>query len=303
MVIPGGLPDFDQLWDYDDPLGTERRFLQILPFARESRRFPYLAELLTQIARSRGLQRRFSEARQTLDEAENLVTEADVRVKIRILLERGRLYNSSKKPEKARPLFLAAWGLAKQADEDVLAVDAAHMMAIIETPEKSLEWNRKAVEFTIQSTQPEVQQWLGSLYNNIGWTYHELGEYQQALSYFEKALQVRKDQGKEKERRIAAWCVARALRSLNRLDDAFAMQKELLAENQAAGKSSGFVYEELAECCLALNRAEEAREYFRLAYQELSKDSVLMENEPARLERRKGLGQVDVSLILDRSLS
>src|SRR5713101_6975895 len=50
----GKLPDFDSLWDYDHPGASERRFRELLPAALDSRDFPYLTQLLTQIARAEG---------------------------------------------------------------------------------------------------------------------------------------------------------------------------------------------------------------------------------------------------------
>ena len=58
------LPDFDALWDYDHPDQTEAKFREILlQFPENTRSF---LELLTQIARAQGLQRKFEHAHQTL---------------------------------------------------------------------------------------------------------------------------------------------------------------------------------------------------------------------------------------------
>lgn len=89
------LPDFDKLWDYNDPAGTAEKFREILPAARESGNRPYLAELLTQIARTQGLQREFDAAHATLDEVETLLADDAPIPRIRVLLERGRVFNSS----------------------------------------------------------------------------------------------------------------------------------------------------------------------------------------------------------------
>jgi tetratricopeptide (TPR) repeat protein len=219
--------------------------------------------------------------------------EAPEVVKIRYLLERGRAYNSSGQAEKAHPLFVEAWEIAESSRHDFYAVDAAHMMGIIEEPEKALEWNEKALELAESSTDPKARKWLGSLYNNIGWTYHDQGEYEKALDLFERGLTWRQEQGQEKETRIAKWCVARALRSLERTEEALAMQEVLLAEWNEAEESSGYVYEELGGCHLELGDAEEAVEYFALAFEELSKDQWLAENQPDRLARLKELGGVE----------
>jgi hypothetical protein len=70
------------------------------------------------------------------------------------------------------------------------------------------------------------------------------------------------------------------------------MQQGLLAEFQASGKQDGYVYEELGECLLALSQPEQARPYFAYAYEELSRDTWLVEQEPARMQRLQALGHV-----------
>ncbi|MEK7783952.1 MAG: tetratricopeptide repeat protein [Chloroflexota bacterium] len=281
--------DFDDLWDYNDPEATEQKFRGLLPPAAGDA--SYHAQLLTQIARAQGLQRKFDEAHRTLDEAQSLLTDDLAQARIRYLLERGRVFNSSKHREQARPLFLEAWELATSAGEDSYAIDAAHMLGIVEQPEQALEWNLKALVLAETTPDERAQNWRGSLYNNIGWTYHDAGNYQKAFDLFERALRWREAQGRLPQIRIAKWCVARALRSLGRLEEALAAQQALLAEHENAGGKDGYVYEELGECLLALNRQEEARPYFALAYDELSKDPWLADNEPARLERLKQLGR------------
>lgn len=53
--------------------------------------------------------------------------------------------------------------------------------------------------------------------------------------------------------------------------------------------SAGYVFEEIAECLLTLERSNEARPYFDRVYQELSKGGWLMEHESERLERLRRL--------------
>lgn len=162
-------------------------------------------------------------------------------------------------------------------------------MLAIAAPDEQLEWNLKALALVEQSTDGRVKKWAGSLYNNIGWTYHDGGEYEKALSLFEKALVWRTEQQQPREIRIALWCVARILRSLGRFNLALQHQYTLLAEWEQLGEKDGYVYEEIGECLLLLNRPDEAKPYFATAYEELAKDGSLVANEAARLERLKRL--------------
>jgi hypothetical protein len=96
------LPDFDAMWDYNQPAQTERAFREVLRQTEDAADAAYRAELLTQIARTLGLQRRFDEAHALLDQVEPMLAGGGMDVpRVRWLLERGRTLNSSGLPERA----------------------------------------------------------------------------------------------------------------------------------------------------------------------------------------------------------
>jgi len=167
------------------------------------------------------------------------------------------------------------------------AVDAAHMMGIIEPPESALKWNEKAIKVAQESADPATNRWLGSLYNNTGWTYYNKGDYKAALKLLQKAQTYFNERGDAGQKRIAKYSVAKALRSLGRVDESYAMQMEVKKEVDRDKVPDGFVSEELAECLLLLNRPEEAKTYFIEAYDLLLKDRDFVESEPKRLKRLK----------------
>jgi tetratricopeptide (TPR) repeat protein len=255
-MMSSRLPDFDALWNYDQPYDTERAFRALLPGARAAEDASYLAELLTQIARTQGLQGQFEAAQRTLDEAEELLPNGVPRAGIRYELERGRVFNSARNPDQARAFFLRAWTAAVEQGEDLYAVDAAHMMGIVEPPAEQLAWNLRALDLAERSADQRARNWRGSLYNNIGWTYYDAGRYEDALAMFEKALERRKAQGKRRDIRIANWCIARTLRSLGRVTEALAMQRRLRSEINEAGDADRYVEEEIAACLLAIGQEE-----------------------------------------------
>lgn len=181
--------------------------------------------------------------------------------------------------------------MATQLNEDFYAVDALHMLAIVAPPDQALTLNRRAIKRAESSADARARSWLGSLYNNLGWAYHDQAEYASALEAFEKAESYRRAKGSVPEIRVAVWCVARALRSLKRFEEALSKQMALKAEFEAAGESDGFVFEEIAECLWALKRTEQARPYFVQAFDVLSQDVFLAEQEPERFARLKKLGR------------
>ena len=281
----------DAAWDFDRPAESEARFRgELAGLAAGS---AAALELATQIARAQGLQRRFAAAHTTLDGVERRMDKRPERVRVRYLLERGRTFNSAGQPERAVPLFREALDRARAAREDFLAIDAAHMLGIAAPAEDRLAWSLEAVAMTERSADARSKRWLASLYNNIGWTYHDRGDYAAALAYFEKALPAWQARGGPDKVRIAYWSIARAQRSLGRLDEALAIQLRLAREADAAGTPDGYVYEELGEILQAKGEAVVARPNFARAYALLSADQGLQAEAPERLARLKRLGGVE----------
>jgi tetratricopeptide (TPR) repeat protein len=283
----------DALWDFDAPAIAEARFRAELakhPMpSREAR------ETTTQVARALGLQRKFAEADSVLDTLADDLDKAPARIRVRYLLERGRVRNSGGKPADAVPLFKEAASASLRdalPGADYYRVDALHMLAIATSPDERLDWNLRALAAADATAEPRARGWRGSLLNNIGWTYHDRGDYATALDYWQKGLTAREAAGDKARARIAKWTVARGLRSLNRLDEAEKIQRALVVEDEKAGSPDGYVYEELAEIALARNDAATAKPWAAKAYNLLKNDIWLAANEKARLARLADIGEV-----------
>lgn len=271
--------NLESIWNYDDPAGSEKKFRELLAQTSDPND---ALEIQTQIARAQGLQRKFDDAHRTLDAVEPARTNSP-RIEIRYLLERGRTLNSSGQPDKSKPLFLDAWEKAQAARLDFFAVDAAHMLGIVEPPDEALKWNEKAVGLAEKSSDPKAQGWIGSLLNNIGWTYYDKGDYAKALDVFQRDLKWFEERKREEQARIARYSIGKTYRAMGRVEEALALQQKL--------KPDGFVLEEIAECLLALKRTDEAKPYFARADESLSKDEWLAANEPQRLQRLRDLSR------------
>ncbi len=226
--------DIDPLWDFDDPAASEERFLALQ------------SEVQTQLARTHSLRKQFEQAHGLLDNVENDLPPGESRARVRYLLERGRTHSSAGEKERAPLLFSQAWNDALILGEEALAIDAAHMLGIVAAGDESVRWNEEALALAGHSPDPKARRWRGSLYNNLGWTYHDAGRLPEALACFQQALDARREQGLPGPERIARWCVARCLRSLGRLDEALEIQQELRAEHEAAQTQDKYVEEEIA---------------------------------------------------------
>jgi tetratricopeptide (TPR) repeat protein len=272
----------DTLWDFDDPAASERRFRERLASTAGDERL----EVLTQLARAQGLQDRFADAHQTLDEVAGSLGAAAPRVRVRYLLERGRALRSGDRAADALPLFVQAAELASSARESALAIDAIHMVAITSTDsEEQMRWHERGVRVASGDPGESGQRWLPTLRNNLGWALFERGRLAEALEQFQLAAAGRRAAGDAKRARIAEWAVARTLRALGSVPDALVIQQRLLDEWRRGGVRPPYVNEEIGECLLALGRDDEARPYFAEAYALLSADQRLASSETERLAR------------------
>jgi len=280
----------DDLWDYDDPAASEARFRTAIDDAEAAVDKTAVDEARTQLARSLGLQDRFADGHALLDEVD-ADHPAEDRVRVRARLERGRLFRSNDEKDASIAPFLAAWNLARALGEDGLAVDAAHMLALVAAPPGEPAWHERALDLADTSPQPAARKWRGSLWNNIGWARFDGGDLDGAMSAFETALGARREQGKPKETRVAEWCVARCLRALGRVEEALAIQERIAAEAMAAGEpQDGYGAEEIGECLLAMGREADATPYFARAATALAPDTWLAKHEPDRIARLRRLG-------------
>lgn len=229
----------DTLWDFDDPHGSEERLRAVLdsPETPGGER----PELATQVARALGLQEKFDEAGsllESVDEGAYGDPDAGPAIRVRTLLERGRLRNSAGHTDAAVPLFEAAAGRAHEAGLDFLEVDALHMLAIADLPRAGL-WTERGLAAVdgasgTAAERARIQRWRVSLSNNMGWAFHDAGDFESALAQFQQAARAAAEVGTPAQQFQARWSVARALRSLQAYDEALDIQEQLAAEDPAA---------------------------------------------------------------------
>jgi tetratricopeptide (TPR) repeat protein len=186
----------DQLWDFDDPALSETRFRAAITDAAYDA--DERAELATQLGRSIGLQGRYEEADALLDS----IDADEPTVAVRVLLERGRVLNSSGHAEMAVPLFEQAAELADHLSEEFLAVDALHMLAIAD-PAHAETWTRSALEYASTVHDLRTKRWMVSLHNNLGWTLHEAGRCTEAMVEFQLAEQWAERVGTPRQQELA----------------------------------------------------------------------------------------------------
>ena len=222
------LPNFDQEWDYSDPISTRLKFIAMYHELKDSAPESYQEELNTQIARTHSLNSEFDVAHNILDNIEKYPElKSHPQLYTRYLLERGRTFNSSGEKEKAYKVFEEAYKFSDAKDLDYHCIDAAHMMAIA-APNlgKKIESFQNGIKQAEATEETRAKKWLGALYNNLGWDFHENQRFDEALEIFQKAKDYHLEFGTEQTQFVASWTIARCLRSLKRNDEAMKIQKE-----------------------------------------------------------------------------
>ena len=184
----------DELWDFGDPAGSERRLAA--EAASQAHTDAERAELLTQQARALGLQERFEAGRALL---ESLGQAADTALRTRVKLEAGRLLNSAGNAEEAVIEFEDAAALARSGGLLFLEIDALHMLAIADSA-RSRERAAEAIDRALAAPDDRTRRWLVSLYNNLGCTYSDAGDLDQALAAFLQAQGWAERVGTEQQR-------------------------------------------------------------------------------------------------------
>ena len=259
--------DLSSLWEFSKPEASEQRFRQALAQATGDDALI----LQTQIARTYGLRKDFDAARRVLRQIEPAISGAGPEARIRYHLELGRsLASATHTPDQltpenkalARQSFDAALNAARGARMDALAVDSIHMFAFLDTaPADQLKWGHAALEIVEASAQPDAKGWEPSIRNNVGYALHQLGRYDEALTQFRRAVELRERGTDPEATRVAYWMVAWTLRSLNRVDEALEIQHRLETENDAAGKPDPYVFEELEALYRGKGDVERAEHY------------------------------------------
>jgi tetratricopeptide (TPR) repeat protein len=187
----------DEQWDFEDPAGSYQRFAGEVgqPSYTESER----AELITQQARALGLQGHFEDGHALLESLGDRGDETDAAVATRVALETGRLLNSAGRAAEAVPQFETAVSTAESGGLLFLRIDALHMLAIADKS-RSGAWAAQAIALAMTAPDDRTRRWLVSLYNNVGWTFFDAGNLQEAQTAFRHAKDWADSVGTEQQR-------------------------------------------------------------------------------------------------------
>jgi predicted enzyme related to lactoylglutathione lyase len=244
--------------------------------ARQEGQEEVLAEALSQVARGHLIQGEKGEGRSWLKRAEAVVSPEMPLGWSRYLGVRGRFEWKNDLLELATKTFTNMYDYCLQHELHDRAVDAAHMVAITAPHEEQIVWAKKGIE---AAEAGDLQGWLGPLWNNLGWTYEEMGRYQESLDALLKAREYHWKSGSEMNKLIADWSVGYAYRKLERPDEAESWLRPVLAwaerlyaadPSPDAAEWVGFSCQELGELAIAREDLKDGHQYLRRAQESLA---------------------------------
>lgn len=267
--------DVREIWDFNDPASSEKRFRAIL--RRKTLSHDEKLEIWAQIARTFSLRNQCPQCHAILDEFWEDAMAAGPRPKACFELEKGRGFRTAGEPRMAIPYFQ----IAAESEEEDLKIDAIHMLAVVATGAESHRLNLEALTIAQSSSNPWAQRWQGTLFNNLGWGSFDEGRFDEAVEWFRKALFEREKYGNEHAIRVAKWCLGRGLRAVCDFEGALVIQREL-----AQGEADGYVHEELGEILEAIGQSDDAKAHFRIAADKLEAEYGVDSEKIQRLRSR-----------------
>ncbi len=286
-------PDHDGFWSSGNLLDTELKIKsKILPKQGDFYDLPTL-ELLTQLARVQALQEQYVESDKTLKIVETDLAHHDPKLRrqaeIRLLLEHGRLFALQMIPAKGLVFIKQAMDLALEAENSFFAIDAAVMLTLmnpLKRQNETLQWALTEAEST---KDQDSKLWLPFLYIMYSWTLFDTRQLEKALEYFQKALEQPHLPHQKAQTQTIKWSIARTKRALGHFDEALDILNDVRLEFEATGEANGFVYLEIAENLRQQQKEPDAKPYFEMAYNILSKNLWFTDNKETELARMKEL--------------
>jgi hypothetical protein len=104
------------------------------------------------------------------------------------LIAEGARLRAEQRADEALAVYVRAWEVAEDLDDDVLRVAASHMIGVVEPdPAKKLEWNLVSLRFADALDERTAADCYPTIYANLGWSYLHLGDREQAREHYEIA--------------------------------------------------------------------------------------------------------------------
>ena len=104
------------------------------------------------------------------------------------LIAEGARLRAEQREDEALAVYVRAWEVAEDLDDDVLRVAASHMIGVVEPdPERKLEWNLVSLRCADALDARTAADCYPTIHANIGWSLLALGDRDRAREHYEVA--------------------------------------------------------------------------------------------------------------------
>lgn len=257
-------------------------YQQVAKQAEKEKEPEVLIEALSQIARGFLIQGKAEEGKFWLEKAkEKFKNQTPEKYPLgwsRYVGVLGRFQWKAEQKKLATKTFKEMYEFCLKHQLHSRAIDAAHMVAITGNSKEQIFWGKKGIE---AAEKGKLEGWLGPLWNNLGWTYDEKGDYQAALEALIKAREYHWRFGSEHAKLVADWSIGHINRKLKQYEKALNWLRPTLAWAQRRYREKeipdraewiGLTLQELGEIEVlqgelkeALSDLKEAQKYLQIA--------------------------------------
>jgi len=244
-------------------------YLQVADSAAASGEKSALTEAYAMIARTYLTNDRKDEGRPWIEKARGIARDDEPLGWSRYLGVRGRFEWQDKELEKSSATFKEMYRYCSEKGLHERAIDAAHMVAITGGKDDQVEWGLKGIK---EAEAGNVTGWLGPLWNNLGYTYEDMGKYRESLDAYLKAREYHHKYSDEKSKIVADWAVGHAYRLLSEPDSAGQwITQDMLAKFESLGdlEFQGWALKEMGEIAMLKSQPDSALTYFVRAEEKL----------------------------------
>jgi tetratricopeptide (TPR) repeat protein len=266
----------DTLFDSRNYAEATETYLQAVTAAEKKGEGVTLVEALSQVARGYLAQGKKDQGRPWLEKARAIASDRDPEAWSRYLGVRGRFEWKDDELKVATATFRDMYDYCLRHKLHERAVDAAHMVAITAGHDEQIVWARKGIE---AAEVGKLEGWLGPLWNNLGWTYDEMGQFKESLEALTKAREYHYKVGDEHAKLVADWSVGHAYRKLGEIDSAlkwlgpvleWAEKRYAADRNPDTAEWVGHSCRELGEIAVLQGKLGEGLKYLERARDELT---------------------------------
>ncbi|MCA8910609.1 MAG: tetratricopeptide repeat protein [Planctomycetes bacterium] len=208
LVADGLLKEGDSLFGQNKYDEARRKYEKAAEAAGNENNEQVLVEALAQVARMYSVEGKFDEGRPWLARAEEHADSEEPLGWSRFLGVQGRYFwRDEKDNDKAKTTFIKMYEYCKEKKLFSRQLDAAHMVAIVAPPDEQVEWALNSIDAAEKAGE---KGWLAVLWNNLGWTYEEQGEYPKMLEALQNARKYHYEVGNDLSKLVADFGVGRA---------------------------------------------------------------------------------------------